>query len=326
MAVQEAVIGIDGGGSYTRVMVSDLQGRILSYAEGGASSIHKDSNAVQNVRSAIQDALAKAECNPWNVKGLCAGIAGYDSENDLEWVEALTAVEGLDGPKQHVNDAVIAHAGAFLGEPGIVVVSGTGSILFAITEDGTQRRNYDYRHYASSAARFLSYDSVFEMLAGHVHQSDQQMIEDVLRYWNARDMDHFRSIAAGGFVEDRQERDKLFGQMAPIVTDAAYGGSRLARVVCDKAVREIAVGVEILGSCFHSERVAVTGIGSVINSPYMKSALAAKLQPGRNKQYRLADPALSAVSGAVLMALKHVRAPLGPDTLREIGKHPRSAY
>ncbi|RKN85118.1 N-acetylglucosamine kinase [Paenibacillus ginsengarvi] len=326
MPEQDVVLGIDGGGSYTRVMVSDLQGRILSYAEGGASSIHKDSNAAENVRSAIRSALANAGCRPGEVKGLCAGVAGYDSERDLEWVEALTDVEGLESPKWHVNDAVIAHAGAFLGEPGIVVVSGTGSILFAITEDGTRRRNYDFHHYAASAARFLSYDAVFEMLAGHARESDEFLMRDVLRYWNAGDMEHFRSIAAGGFVEDRQERNKRFGLMAPIVTEAAKGGSRLARLVCDRAIDQIVVGVEMLGSCFQSDRVAVAGIGSVINSPYMKSELAAKLEHGQNKQYRLADAALSAVSGAVVMALKHVRAPIGPETFREIGKHPRSAY
>ncbi|GAA3413638.1 hypothetical protein ACFFNY_06895 [Paenibacillus hodogayensis] len=174
---------------------------VFSLTEGGASSIHKDGNAAENVRSAIRSALANAGCRPGAVKGLCAGVAGYDSERDLEWVETLTAVEG-----------------------------------------------------------------------------------------------------------------------------SAHGGSRLALLVCDRAIDQIVVGVEMLGSCFQSDRVAVAGIGSVINSPYMKSALAAKLEHGQNKQYCLADAALSAVSGVVVMALKHVRAPIGPETFREIGKYPRSVY
>lgn len=326
MAEQGVLIGIDGGGSYTRVMVCDMHGQVVAYAEGGASSIHKDRNAVENVRSTIRSALADAGCGPEAVVSLCAGLAGYDSEADLEWVEALTTVEGLDGPRQHVNDAVIAHAGAFLGEPGIVVVSGTGSILFAITEDGTQRRNYDFRHYAASAARFLAYDAVFELLAGHLDASDGRLVQDILHYWGESDIERLRSTAAGGFLDDRQERDKRFGQMAPIVTEAALQGSHLARFVCDKALHEIAVGIELLGSCFRNDAVAVAGIGSVINSPYMKSALADKLRSGRHKHYSLADPTLSAVAGAVLMAFQQIGAPLGPETLRQIGRHPRSTY
>jgi glucosamine kinase len=34
----------------------------------------------------------------------------------------------------HVNDAVIAHAGALRSEPGIVAISGTGSIVLDITQ------------------------------------------------------------------------------------------------------------------------------------------------------------------------------------------------
>ncbi len=37
------VVGLDGGGTHTLVMVADLAGSVLSYTEKGASSIYKDS-------------------------------------------------------------------------------------------------------------------------------------------------------------------------------------------------------------------------------------------------------------------------------------------
>lgn len=43
---------------------------------------------------------------------------------------------GIDCLKQHVNDAVVAHSGALLKDPGIIVISGTGSIIYALTEEG----------------------------------------------------------------------------------------------------------------------------------------------------------------------------------------------
>lgn len=48
------VIGIDGGGTHTRIMVVDLTGNVLAYLENGASSIYKDLHARENVQSAIQ--------------------------------------------------------------------------------------------------------------------------------------------------------------------------------------------------------------------------------------------------------------------------------
>lgn len=108
------VIGIDGGGTNTRVMVCDLEGKKLAYVEGdGASSIYKDKNAVHNVRKAITDALAAANRTTGDVRHLVAGIAGYDTPEDLSWVSELTLLPGLDCPKLHINDAASAHAGLY---------------------------------------------------------------------------------------------------------------------------------------------------------------------------------------------------------------------
>lgn len=324
--VREVVIGIDGGGSQTRVMVSDFTGHILSYTEGGASSIHKDRNAHINVQQAIKKALEEAGCHGDQVKGLYAGIAGYESELDLPWVSRLTEVDGLHCPVTYVNDSVVAHAGAFLGEPGIVIVSGTGSIILAITEQDKQYRNIDFHHYAASAARFLSYNATYELLAGNMDLSDASMVEDILRYWNVMSVVELRSLAAKGFIEEEKERNKLFGQMAPMITSSAQEGSQLARIVCDRALHEIMVGVEILGAFFESDSVKVTGIGSVINSLYMKSKLTEKLQLGRNKRYRFEPSELSAVSGAVLMALRGLDIKVDSITIENMKKHPRSIW
>src|SRR5947209_5935704 len=152
---QDIVVGIDGGGTHTRVMVMDFFGNVLSYVEKGSASLHKDLHAKQNVHQALTEALTVAQRDLHQVRGVAAGIAGYDSESDLDWVETLTDMEGLSCPRWHVNDAVVAHYGALMARPGIVAISGTGSIILARTEDGHYLRNYDFRHYAASAARFI---------------------------------------------------------------------------------------------------------------------------------------------------------------------------
>ena len=54
-------IGIDGGGSNTRVAVADSEGGILVYRERtAAASRDKDIRAQDNVRGAIREALAAA--------------------------------------------------------------------------------------------------------------------------------------------------------------------------------------------------------------------------------------------------------------------------
>ncbi|EFM12479.1 ATPase BadF/BadG/BcrA/BcrD type [Paenibacillus curdlanolyticus YK9] len=149
---KEIVIGIDGGGTHTRVMAVDLAGNVLSYIENGASSIYSDLKAKDNVQQAIIEAVHQAGRTMNDVQALTAGIAGFDKADDLGWVQALTTIDGLNCRKQHVNDAVVAHSGALLTEPGIIVISGTGSIIFAVTEEGQQIRNYDL-HISSTGLR-----------------------------------------------------------------------------------------------------------------------------------------------------------------------------
>ncbi|MGG3308007.1 BadF/BadG/BcrA/BcrD ATPase family protein [Paenibacillus lautus] len=322
----EVVIGIDGGGSQTRVMVSDLNGNVLSYAVGGASSIHKDSHAHENVQQTIRSSLALASCGVDQVKGLYAGIAGYESDQDMEWVTRLTAIEGLDCPKWYVNDSLVAHAGAFMGNPGIVVVSGTGSMILGITEQEIPIRNVDFHHYAASAARFLSYDAVYQILAGKIHPSDESLVREIQSFWGVENRDQLRMLASLGFIKDRQERDKKFGEMAPLIKTAAEVGSRLARSVCDEAMKQIMVGVEILGSFFESDHVSVTGIGSVINCAYMKSKLMSSLQSGINKHYEYRNPQLSAAAGAVLMALRSLGLQVDSHRVESMRRHPNATW
>lgn len=218
---KDIVIGIDGGGTTTRVMISDLNGHVLSYMEKGAASFHKELTARENVTQAILEALKSANRKLGNVRAVAAGIAGYDDESDLSWVTSLTDVEDLECPKWHYNDTVAALYGSFIMKPGIVAISGTGSVIAAITENREYLRNYDFHHYASSAARFIAYEAVYEVLAGEADQTDSNLVQGMLRHWRTEKITDFYGIAKNGFNSDRRARDKQFGQFASVLTNAA---------------------------------------------------------------------------------------------------------
>lgn len=320
----EIVIGIDGGGTHTRVMAVDLNGNVLSYIEKGGSSIHKDMHAKQNVHEAIEEVLRMSGKKAEQVQALTAGMAGLDSESDLEWVIPLTAIEGLNCQSVHVNDAVVAHSGALLTDPGIVVISGTGSIIYAVNEEGQQIRNYDLTHYAASAARFLAYDATFELLARNTDDSDRSLVREILQHWNVSTVEELSQLALHGFVSDERERNKRFAELAPTITTAALNNSSLAITVCNRAVHQIAVGIEMLAVYFTEPEVRVSLIGSVVNSDYFQFNLAAKLKAGKNKQYLLIQPAFSPVAGAALLALKQLNIPIEANLLNNISLHPLS--
>jgi glucosamine kinase len=298
------VAGVDGGGTHTRVMLADLQGCVVAYTEAGGSNPNHQHHAAEHVHLAIQQALAAAGAEPTQIIALVAGFAGLDSPEDETWAEALTAVSGLVCPRVHVNDAVIAHAGALRSQPGIIAISGTGSIVLGITPDGRHVRNYDFHHYAPSAARFLSYETVFRIIAGEFEKADLPLVEAVLSFWGVADTAELNHLGAKGFEEDRRERNARFGQMAELVTRAAAAGVPVACLVCQEATRALATGIRLVGACFPPGRVPVALAGSVVRSPFLERAVVHELGRKPNRDYEVVEPMLSSVQGAVLMALE----------------------
>jgi glucosamine kinase len=299
----QIVIGIDGGGTYTRALAADLNGRVLATAEAGAASPYKTDSAEENVRQAIRDALSRAGCDPEQVVGLVAGMAGLDAPEDHVWAERFTALPSLNCPRLHVNDAVVAHAGALESRPGIIAISGTGSIIFGATEDGRQIRNYDFSHYAPTSACHLAFNAVHRILAEDTQPEDAELIQQVLAFWGVEDVGGLRALGTQGFCAEEFERIRRFGAMASLVTEAASSGAPLARSVCDNAAAMLAIGIRLIGSCFAAERVEVALIGGAVRSAYVQQAVAQALSRSPQRGYEVVDPALSCAAGAVLMAL-----------------------
>ncbi len=297
------VIGIDGGGTYTRALAADLNGRVLAQAQSGGANPSKNADAEQNIQTAIQQVISAAGCTPAQVVGLVAGIAGLDAPEDQAWAQRFTTIPGLSIKPYCVNDAVVAWAGALRLQPGIIVIAGTGCILFAVTETNRQVRNYDFWHYADATARNLAFDAVFRILAGEATPADDPLVQAILAYFGVKDSETLAWLAAENAASDEKTIIRRYSDCAPLITRAAEQGLPLACAVCDTAASALARGVRLLGSLFQSSNVAYALIGGVARSRYIQERLTGSLAGPANRRYTVIEPALSPEAGAVLMAL-----------------------
>ncbi|MFC9707898.1 N-acetylglucosamine kinase [Paenibacillus sp. NPDC056933] len=310
------VIGMDGGGSHTRVALADENGKILSYVQKGGCNRYHDANAERHVLDGITEAIRGAGLEVEQIASIQAGMAGLDRPEDTLWAEALLAQTGISGRISAVNDTHIAHTAAFGGEPGIVAIGGTGSLILGKTGQGTWLRNDQFGHYAPTAARFLAYDTVHSILAGRYELQDQLLIERVLMYWNVTSIPELAALGVAGFAENRQAINRKFGQMAPLVTEAAALNIPLAVRVCESAADTAVVGILMIASCFDDQQVSMTLTGSCLSTPYMVEAVrkgldAAYTQGGQKIHYITSN--LPAVGGALLDAyhLAEIQVPEG---------------
>jgi glucosamine kinase len=133
------VVGVDGGGSRTRVIVADEHGAELARADGEPSAM-RPGDATQSaavVASVIAEGLRVAGLSHARPAVVCVGVAGAGREPDRQaLLQALTQLGLGDDVVVHA-DATIALDDAFGDGPGIVLIAGTGSVAFGRGPSGT---------------------------------------------------------------------------------------------------------------------------------------------------------------------------------------------
>ncbi|HEU5088712.1 MAG TPA: hypothetical protein VFT99_14755, partial [Roseiflexaceae bacterium] len=263
--------------------------------------------------------LQHADRSPGDVVALVAGLAGLNSPENQEWAERCTAVPGLTCPRLHLNDAEVAHAGAFRSRPGVIAVSGTGSTIFALTDNGRRITNDAFHHYAG-AARHLAFDTMHRLLAGDAVKNDQAFVADVLAHWQMPDLAALRVHVADMGQRDYNAEKRMYGAMARLITNAAQSGAPLARAACDQLAWALAIGVRLLGEMYSGPGVDVALIGGVARSRYIIGRVTLLLAKKSEKHYRVIDPALKPEEGATLLALEQAGVAITDEIVRQLAR------
>lgn len=137
LRLRNAVVGVDGGGSKTDAVIVDAEGRIMGEGTSGPSNPLRVgiARAAAAVREAIDKACEAAEVRREDILAAEVGLAGARRTELRERVrEALSNLGIAD--VEVVGDADIALYGATNGEPGVVVIAGTGSVCCGVNSRG----------------------------------------------------------------------------------------------------------------------------------------------------------------------------------------------
>jgi N-acetylglucosamine kinase-like BadF-type ATPase len=139
------VLGIDVGGTKTVCLLAGDDGTVIAEGrEEGANLQAAGELALEKVlHSVMEQTLDRTGAVP---SIICLGIAGVDRVEDEAVVRGIMARIGYKARILVVNDALIAlHAGVG-GAPGIVIVSGTGSIAYGRNDRGEPARAGGWGH------------------------------------------------------------------------------------------------------------------------------------------------------------------------------------
>jgi len=126
------VIGIEGGGTKSRAAALSLGRKVLGRARG--TGMNLQNTPEERLKETLSHLVERFRTRLGRPAGLCAGLAGCDRKQDKQKLKGLLKKLFPGTPAIAESDARVALYGALEEEPGVLVISGTGSV--AIGQDG----------------------------------------------------------------------------------------------------------------------------------------------------------------------------------------------
>jgi glucosamine kinase len=300
------VLGIDAGGTKTVCLLADERGLILAEGRGPGANLHAAGElAVEKVLPQVTEAALDGRTAPPDA--ICLGIAGVDRDDEANTITAIMRRIGHRSRILVVNDALIALVAGARDAPGIVIISGTGSIVYGRNTRGEAARAGGWGHLIGDEGS--GYWIGREALAAVMRAGDGRgpatgLRDDVLAFFGIDDVSRLPRI-----VYDREIPRKSVAALGPIVDRAAIRGDAVAARILEQAGDELVLAARSVATRLEMRGDAFTFFlaGSVFRVvPWLATHLPHRLMeiaPRSNVGVLEEEPAM----GAVWLALAEAR-------------------
>lgn len=296
---------MDAGGTHTRAMVVTPEGVRLGGAEAGPANsfLVPGTSEARNVRAAARAALASAKVPASTVVAAVIGSASVDF--DGLWGAPIETALRRELPKTRlrvVADAEIARQGALGGGPGVVIVSGTGSVILGRTSRGkfVKAGGWGPLMGDEGSAQWIAQQALqVAAQAADGTSAKTALIRVVMKYFHTRS---FRKIVEP--VYQQGLTPSQLGGLAPLVAQAAKQGDRAARAIFQRAGYELARQAAAVVRRMKFPRTKVSYQGSVFLAGSMLLTPLRRSLREFSPQAELVRPLLPPIGGAFLIALK----------------------
>jgi N-acetylglucosamine kinase-like BadF-type ATPase len=242
MSGRGIVLGVDGGGTTTDVVVADLTGAVLASVSTGGTN-HESIGVEQMVAvlaAAIDEALVIAGSTRDGVAASVFGLAGVDWPSDVEAVDGALGGLGLGGRRLVVNDSRIALRAGCAQPWGIVSSVGTGSVTAGVNRSGEWFRSMAVGWGEPSGASTLVRESLHAIAAAYHGTAPATAL--TAAYLDALDQPDVPSM----FEAITRRHLRVGSHRAPLTTRVAQDGDAAARtIVATMATQqaELVIGV-----------------------------------------------------------------------------------
>ncbi|NRA61720.1 MAG: ATPase [Psychrobium sp.] len=271
MANLPLFIGIDGGGSKCRAIITDNNNNVLGSGVSGAANAFQNLMLCQkSIVEAAEKALVSANINGLRISELIAGI-GLAGVNVPSAFIAMSQWQHPFAQLHLTNDLHIACLGAHGGENGAIIVTGTGSCGYRrVNEHSLMLGGYGFAIGDQASGAWFGQQLVKHVLLSLDKLAPATKMSVLLL--NKLNCHHALEIVE----RVANQSSSFYGQLAAIVFDAAADNDALALGIIKQASDYIsAIGQRLCQD--ESLDLAMIGGLALTLKPYLSDDLVSQL-------------------------------------------------
>jgi len=301
----EYLIGVDGGGTKTHGIITDIDGNII--AESITSSSNFQMLGAEPVAKLLVDLIyelvEKAKCKFSDVKLAVLGLTGAGREKDREKIYNAIILhsknQNLQIPEIIIEtDARIALEGALMGQPGIILIAGTGSVMFARDVNGEIHRVGGWgRFIGDEGSAFVIGREALRAVAKYIDGRGEETILKKMIF-EKFEINDLMQIVSGIYSGEFD-----IAKVAPIVMEAVELGDYVAKEILDEACDELFYHIEAMTKKTNfGEKINLVLLGGVLQNENYVSKKLRNMVKEKLPNVNLLEPLASPAYGGIVYA------------------------
>ena len=318
--MNQYVVGVDGGGTKTELVLIDRSGNIIGRERGGTSNYQVIGG--EKLKAELLGCLTRL-MNHTNVPShkidrVFLGLAGAGRESDRKEITNLFNDTDFNEKVIVDSDAVVALAGAFGTAPGIIVISGTGAICFGMNHEGKVVRSggWGYLLGDEGSGYFIGREALIAALKDFDGRGEKTNLRtEIERHFNLNSIDQI----IPQIYQNKIDRVAI-ANLAPLVFEQANHGDTHAEEIIRHAGRELGILAKAVAQKlnFMNEEIKVALIGSIFKQKDLLINEISKELFEVSWNIEIKDPMFDPGYGAALLALQKIGVPIDEHLLRNL--------
>ncbi|MFE8700260.1 BadF/BadG/BcrA/BcrD ATPase family protein [Cytobacillus sp. FJAT-54145] len=296
-------IAIDGGGTKTSCVIGDEQGNILSKTIGTSSNIQTipHQKVFTTLTHLIDKVLIDSGSEFKQVESIQLCLAGADRESDKQIIKRLFEDTIYEQKLQIKNDAEAALASGTWGESGLLLIAGTGSIVYGVSYKPAKMirvGGWGYLLGDEGSGFYIGLKGLKAVLKSYDNRGDSTTLTSLI-------LNHFQLQQVPELVRLYSEESVVpnIANLSKYVFEAAKLEDPVATGILEDAVHELIRMVEVGQNKFENNNCLLVLHGGLFSDSYFKELFIRKLN-SVHEDHKVVYPEIPAVVGAYLLAIK----------------------